>query len=121
MEVDRRSGALVVARTYKTLSLSLPPGIVEELVAIGKPTGRTGARVAAEIVLREIAKLPDPKEETRRTSWCCTARVIPVHGPFVSPETPLGDRLWVPVIVLLCGACKKQMHGREYEGWIADA
>ena len=62
-----------MARTAKTLSLSLPPGVVEELAKIGKPTGRTGARVAAEIVLREIAKIPKPKEETRRLSWCCQA------------------------------------------------
>lgn len=27
---------MIVARTYKTLSLSLPPGVVEELAAIGE-------------------------------------------------------------------------------------
>lgn len=47
-----------MARTYKTLSLSLPPGVVEELAMLGKPTGRVAARVATEIVLREIAKQP---------------------------------------------------------------
>jgi len=109
-----------MARTFKTLSLSLPLGVVEELAAIGKPTARTGARVAAEIVLREIAKIPDPREETRRKSWCCAARVVPIQGPFVMPETSCGERLWVPVIVLLCASCNKQMHGSEYEGWIAD-
>ncbi len=110
-----------MARTYKTLSLSLPPGVVEELRVIGKPTGRTGARVATEIVLREVAKIPAPEEETRRKSWCCQASVVPVQGALVLPESALGDRLWVPVIALLCSACQKQMHGREYEGWIADA
>lgn len=110
-----------MARPYKTLSLSLPPGVFEKLRVIGKSTGRTGARVATEIVLREIAKLPDPKEETRRRSWCCSTRVVPVQGPFVLPETAESERHWVPVIVLLCGTCGKQMHGREYEGWIADA
>jgi hypothetical protein len=110
-----------VARTYKTLSLSLPPGVVEELGMIGKPTGRVAARVATEIVLREIAKKPEPKEVTRRRSWCCQAAVTPIQGPFVLPESPIGERRWVPVIALLCSACQKQMHGREYEGWIADA
>lgn len=110
-----------MARTYKTLALSLPPGVVEELSAIGKHTGRVAARVAAEIVLRDIAKLHDPREETRRKSWCCQAIVTPIQGPFVLPETPIGERRWVPVIALLCSACQKQMHGREYEGWIADA
>lgn len=109
-----------MVRTFKTISLSLPPGVVEELSAVGKPTGRTGARVAAEIVLREIAKTPAPKEETRQKSWCCMGRIFPVQGHFVMPETPEGERRWVPVIVLLC-SCGKQMHGREYEGWIADA
>jgi hypothetical protein len=112
---------VIVARTYKTLSLSLPPGVVAKLAKIGKPTGRVAARVAAEIVLRECARAPSPKEETRQKSWCCMARVVPVQGPLVMPEAPTGDRLWVPVIVLLCSACGKQMHGREYEGWIADA
>lgn len=87
---------------------------------MGKSTGRVAARVATEIVLREIAKLPT-KEETRRKSWCCQASVTPIQGPLVLPETLTGDRRWVPVIVLLCSACEKQMHGREYEGWIGDA
>ena len=52
-----------MARTYKTLSLSLPPEVAKKLSAIGNATGRTGARVAAEIVLREIAKESSPKEE----------------------------------------------------------
>ena len=45
---------MTVARTYKTLSLSLPPGVVHELTMMGQPSRRTGARVAAEIVRREI-------------------------------------------------------------------
>lgn len=104
-----------MARTYKTLSLSLPPGVVEELAAIGKSTGRVAARVATEIVLREIARLPAPKEETRRKSWCCAARVHP------RSITLVGLRQHEGIVVLLCSACGAQMHGREYEGWIADA
>ena len=113
-----------MTRTYKTLSLSLPPGVVEELTMVGKSTGRTGARVAAEIVLRAIARIPEPKDETRCASWCCQARVIPAQGQLVLPTLPestLGERRWIPVVALLCSACGKQMHGREYEGWIADA
>jgi hypothetical protein len=111
-----------VARTFKTLSLSLPPGVVEELSAVGRHTDRTAARVAAEIVLRDVARIPKPKkkDQTRQRSWCCQSVVVPVQGHFVMPETRNGDRRWVPVIVLLC-MCGKQMHGREYEGWIADA
>lgn len=110
-----------MTRTYKTLSLSLPPGVVEELAMIGKPTGRVAARVATEIVLREIARAPAPKEATRKKSWCCMVPVVPVQGQLVVPETLDGKRHWVPVIALLCSSCHKQMHGREYEGWIADA
>ena len=86
---------------------------------MGMRTGRVAARVAAEIVKREIAKTP--REEIRRKSWCCQARVTPVQGQLVMPETADGERCWVPVVALLCSACEKQMHGREYEGWIADA
>lgn len=110
-----------MARTYKTLSLSLPPGAFTQLAATGKSTGRTGARVAAEIVLRAIARIPEPKDETRRASWCCQATVVPARGQLVLPETALGERRWIPAVVLLCSSCDKQMHGREYEGWIADA
>lgn len=88
---------------------------------MGKSTGRVAARVATEIVLREVAKMSAPKEETRRRSWCCQAIVTPIQGALVLPETPTGERRWVPVVALLCSACLKQMHGREYEGWIADA
>jgi len=108
-----------VARTYKTLSLSLPPGVVEELAMMGKLTGRVAARVSTEIVLREIAKKPAPKEESRRRSWCCQAIVTPIQGSLVLPEAPVGDRRWVPVIALLCSACRKQMHGREYEACLS--
>lgn len=110
-----------MARTYKTLSLSLPPAAVKKLAARGKSTGRVAARVAAEIVLREIARASMPKEVTRDRSWCCTADVTPVQSQLVLPETSDGKRRWMPVIVLLCSTCGKQMHGREYEGWIADA
>lgn len=111
-----------MARTYRTLSLSLPPAVFKTIGAIGKKTGRTGARVATEIVLREIAALPGPKKpETRRTSWCCQASVFPMQGPLICPETENGERHWVPAIVLLCDACGKQMLGREYEGWLGDA
>jgi hypothetical protein len=111
---------MIVARTFKTLSLSLPPVVVEELARRGKDTGRVAARVAAEIVLRAVAATDAPKEDTRRKSWCCLATVAPVQGPLVLPESVEGERRWVPVIVLLCAACRKQMHGREYEGWITD-
>lgn len=108
-------------RIARTLSLSLHPDVVEKLDAVGRVTGRTAARVAAEIVLMDVARKNEPKSETRQLSWCCQARVSPVQGPIVLPETPEGERRWVPVIVLLCSLCSKQMHGREYEGWIADA
>lgn len=52
-----------VARTYKTLSLSLPPGVVQELTVIGQRVKCTGARVAAEIVLREVEARSRPHEE----------------------------------------------------------
>jgi hypothetical protein len=112
-----------MARTYKTLSLSMPPGVVEELAMLGKPTNRVAARVAADIVLREVAtSAMKPKEAlrggmggTRQRSWCCHARVIPVQGQLVLP-----DERWMPAVVLLCVSCKKQLHGREYEGWIDD-
>lgn len=110
-----------MARTYRTLSLSLPPGVVKDLIKIGKTTGRTGARVAAEIVLRAIARIPEPKDETRRASWCCQAVVVSAQGQLVLPESTFGERRWIPAVALLCSTCGKQMHGREYEGWIADA
>lgn len=106
-------------RTYKTLSLSLPPGIVEELAMIGKPTGRVAARVATEIVLREIARTTRRTDQQR--SWCCQTRVTAVKTQLVLPETGDGKRNWMPVVVLLCADCGRQMHGREYEGWIACA
>ena len=43
---DREGG--LMARAYKTLSLSLPPGVAKKLAAIGEHTGRVAARVAAE-------------------------------------------------------------------------
>lgn len=111
-----------MARTYRTLSLSLPPDVFKKLAAIGKATGRTGARVATEMVLREIATTTKIKEKTRRKSWCCGARVVPIQGPLVViNEEYAMRREWVPVIALLCESCKKQMYGREYEGWIVDA
>jgi hypothetical protein len=112
-----------VARTYKTLSLSLHPDIVKELAARGKATRRVAARVAAEIVLHEIAntKILAPKEAARGNSWCCAAPITPVQSQLALPETPDGKRCWVPVVVLLCSACHRQMHGREYEGWLAGA
>ena len=106
-----------MARTYKTLSLSLPPEVFDRLHAIGKATGRTGARAASVIVIREVAEA-SPRSETRRRSWCCAAPVIAVAGQLVLPEDRDGGRRWVPAVALLCDACKRQMHGREYEGWI---
>lgn len=114
---------MIVARTYKTLSLSMPPDVVRKLDAVGKPTGRVAARVAADIVLREIAAPPVPKDADgpRNASWCCMTRVLAVRGQLVVPEALDGTRRWMPVTVLLCDACGKQLHGREYEGWLADA
>jgi hypothetical protein len=109
-----------MARVFKTLSLSLPPDVVDGLAKIGGATKRVAARVAADIVLREMARIPT-ETETRRQSSCCRARVVPVRGVLVVPESVLGDRRWVPVVVLLCDACKGQVRDREYEGWIADA
>ncbi len=43
-----------MARTYQTLSLSLPPEIVTQLEKRGKKGKKTAARVAAEIVIREV-------------------------------------------------------------------
>lgn len=106
-----------MARTYKTLSLSLPPAAVDELTRIGQFTGRTGARVAAEIVLRQLAGESEAGEETRSKSWCCRASVIVLRGPLVLMEEA-SCREWIPVIVLLCGTCRRQLHCREYEGWI---
>jgi len=72
--------------------------------------------------IAEIASTPNVKEETHRKSWCCSARVVSIKGPLVSITADLSmKREWVPVVVLLCSACRKQMHGREHEGWIADA
>ena len=108
-----------MARTYKTLSLSLPPRVVDELTAMGQSSGRTGARVAAEIVLRAVAEQARTGKERRARSWCCDARVVPLQGPLVLLDGGHSKiREWIPVVVLLCGVCKKQLHGREYEGWI---
>lgn len=113
-----------MARVFKTLSLSLSPGVVEELTMVGNQSDKTGARVAAEIVLREIAKTPGKtlgkRETDRKRSWCCHARVIAVQGQLVLPEDQ-GKRRWIAATALLCGTCDRQLHGREYEGWIDDA
>ena len=111
---------MIVARTFKTLSLSLPPDAFEQLAEIGSRSHRTGARVAVDIVLNELAGIPRPRNPERRLAWCCQAEVIPVHGTFVMPETEGGDRHWATVVVLLCKACGKQMHGVEYAGWLTD-
>jgi hypothetical protein len=55
---------MTVARTYMTLSFSLPSGDT----AIGQPTGRTGARVASKIVLRKVAERSRTREETSSKS-----------------------------------------------------
>ena len=110
-----------MARTYKTLSLSLPPTTVQTLVAIGKKTARTGARVAAEIVLRAVDRIPEPKDEARRSSWCCQANIVLARGQLVLPEGDFGERRWIPAVALLCSTCGRQLHGREYEGWLVEA
>lgn len=110
-----------MARTYKTLSLSLPPEVVVELEAIGKSTARTAARVAAEIVLRKVAEHASSSAKKRRRSWCCHGAVLPIRAQIVLPEKLDMGRTWVPAIIFLCGLCRKQLHEyNEYEGWITD-
>ncbi len=46
-------------RTYRTLSLSLPPSAVRALEARGAREDKTAARIAAEIVLGELAESRD--------------------------------------------------------------
>ena len=55
----KESLKLSMARTYRTLSLSLPPEVVAQLEKTGKEQGKTAARVAAEMVLYEVWK-PTP-------------------------------------------------------------
>ncbi len=43
-----------MARTYRTLSLSLPPEVADRLARAGEADGKTAARVAAEIVIRAV-------------------------------------------------------------------
>jgi hypothetical protein len=65
-----------VARTYKTLSLSLPPDAVQELAMRGRRMKCTGARAAALIVLREIEDRSRPQEEgSGRNRHCLTTLV----------------------------------------------
>jgi len=45
-----------VARTYRTLSLSLPPEVADRLAQAGEADGKTAARVAAEIVIRAMGR-----------------------------------------------------------------
>lgn len=47
-----------MARTYQTLSLSLHPDACIQLDARGRKIGKTAARVAAEIVIGELAMHP---------------------------------------------------------------
>jgi hypothetical protein len=91
-----------VPRTFKTLSLSLPPGIVEELAALGRSTNRVAARVAAEIVMREIARTPLGPASKQR-SRCCRADVQEIEGQFILPTNR-----WVTATLRLCSACKRQ-------------
>lgn len=50
-----------VARTFRTLSLSLPPEAVQRLETRGRDTGKTAARVAAEVVLQDLS-MAEPLE-----------------------------------------------------------
>ena len=112
-----------MGRTYRTLSLSLPPSAVAALAAVGATTGRTAARGAAEIVLRALAAMPEiraPDAATRRPSWCCQSGVVMARGQLVLPEGAARERRWIPAVALLCETCGRQLHGREYEGWIED-
>src|SRR5688572_26229592 len=49
-----------MARTYRTVSLSLPPEAVARLEARAKTEGKTAARVAAEVVLRDVSMSTAP-------------------------------------------------------------
>jgi hypothetical protein len=89
-------------RTFKTLSLSLPPGVVEELAAMGRLTNQVPARVAAEIVLREIARTP-PRHGNTKQSRCCRADVEEIEGQFVMPANR-----WMAATLRLCSSCKRQ-------------
>jgi hypothetical protein len=107
-------------RTYKTLSLSLPPDVADQLATIGKATGRAACRVAADQVKAWAHGLSINRQPRRQLSWCCQAPVKAVQGVLVVPETaPKYEQKWVPVIVALC-PCGKQMHGEEYEGLLTD-
>ena len=51
-----------MARTFKTLSLSLPPEAVEELRVLGAASGRSACRVAAEAVLSHLRTVAAARE-----------------------------------------------------------
>ena len=52
-----------MARTYKTLSLSLHPDVVKELERLGKQLGLTPGRIAAQIVSREASPQYGSREQ----------------------------------------------------------
>lgn len=52
---------MTLPRTYRTLSLSLPPEAVAILEQRAKPQGKTAARLAAELVLATLH--PTPAEQ----------------------------------------------------------
>lgn len=51
-----------VARTYRTLSLSLPHEVVAQLESLARAAGKTAARIAVEIVVRDIGMSTQPLE-----------------------------------------------------------
>jgi hypothetical protein len=76
-------------RTYRTLSLSLPPEAVVRLEGLGRAVGKTGARVAAEIVLRDLSmsepfldSVPTDQGDTRMLLHDCVVHERDARGMF---------------------------------------
>ncbi len=85
MTERRKPGRPAVGRTAKTLSLSLPPRVVDALALAGRAHGKVAARVAAEIVIQQVAEMPLPPSD-----WDCEGQghchhllgpPAPVNGP----------------------------------------
>lgn len=85
-----------MARTAVTLSLSLPPEVAARLREIGRSTGRTAARVAAEMV-RAAAAVELPK----RGASCCVDSSL---------DVPPGQDY-------RCGTCHAQWRWTAAGGW----
>lgn len=109
-----------MARTYRTLSLSLPPEAASRLEERGRSRGKSAARVAAELVLAtlstawhdeatiddlraENARLWDENAELRRrplrtfdqlaADRLADEVAVLVHRRFLDSRSPAGDAL----------------------------